>query len=159
MQIGSIARASFYFTFKDVTPEDDMKTFLETTYTKENHLKEIMDDQMITYICELPDEGEVGFAQLHLHEPKECVSDPDPIELQRIYVFPNFISFGIGKILMERCIKEAKDLGYKTMWLGVWEGNERAKKFYAKFGFEKVGEHIFQVGQDAQRDFIYQATL
>ena len=42
--------------------------------------------------------------------------------------------------------------GAKTLWLGVWEKNDRARAFYAKCGFADVGEHIFLFGTDPQTD-------
>jgi ribosomal protein S18 acetylase RimI-like enzyme len=40
------------------------------------------------------------------------------------------------------------------VWLGVWENNPRALAFYQKFGFNKVGHHVFQLGNDPQHDWI-----
>jgi len=40
------------------------------------------------------------------------------------------------------------------VWLGVWEHNPRAIAFYRKWGFEAVGEHVFVVGTDPQRDLV-----
>jgi ribosomal protein S18 acetylase RimI-like enzyme len=39
-------------------------------------------------------------------------------------------------------------------WLGVWERNARAIAFYRKFGFAEVGEHVFLLGKDPQRDVV-----
>ena len=45
------------------------------------------------------------------------------------------------------------------MWLGVWEENPRAIRFYQKQGFVEFGEHIFQLGDDAQRDVLMKKSL
>jgi ribosomal protein S18 acetylase RimI-like enzyme len=45
------------------------------------------------------------------------------------------------------------------MWLGVWEENPRAIRFYQKLGFVEFGEHIFQLGDDAQRDVLMKKKL
>jgi RimJ/RimL family protein N-acetyltransferase len=36
----------------------------------------------------------------------------------------------------------------------VWEHNPRAIAFYRKFGFVAVGDHIFPVDHDPQRDIL-----
>ena len=45
------------------------------------------------------------------------------------------------------------------MFLGVWEHNPRAQAFYRKWGFERVGEHVFQMGDDPQIDWWMVRTL
>ena len=55
---------------------------------------------------------------------------------------------------MCRVDEDADRVGTRTLWLGVWERNERAKAFYRKGGFVDVGAHVFMVGTDAQTDRI-----
>jgi ribosomal protein S18 acetylase RimI-like enzyme len=43
--------------------------------------------------------------------------------------------------------------GPRTLWIGVWENNLGAQRFYARHGFEKVGEHTFPVGRVVDREF------
>ena len=54
---------------------------------------------------------------------------------------------------------EAHSRGGRTLWLGVWERNERAKAFYQKNGFTDVGSHVYMVGTDAQTDRIFVRSL
>ena len=49
--------------------------------------------------------------------------------------------------------------GCDVVWLGVWERNPRAISFYRKVGFAEVGEHVFQLGSDPQRDVVMALTL
>jgi ribosomal protein S18 acetylase RimI-like enzyme len=60
---------------------------------------------------------------------------------------------------MEQAINIAIERGKKYVWLGVWEHNERAKKFYAKNGFYKIGQHSFFMGDDEQTDYIMRRNL
>ena len=55
---------------------------------------------------------------------------------------------------MRACLDEAQQAGHETIWLGVWERNERAKAFYHKNCFMDVGSHVFMLGTDAQTDRI-----
>jgi ribosomal protein S18 acetylase RimI-like enzyme len=47
----------------------------------------------------------------------------------------------------------------KTLWLGVWERNDRARAFYTKCGFVDAGEHIFLFGSDPQTDRVMVTAL
>jgi ribosomal protein S18 acetylase RimI-like enzyme len=76
------------------------------------------------------------------------------IEICRLYARTSFIGKGIGKALMEAAIAFALSQQKESIWLGVWEHNQRAIKFYTSFGFEKFGEHDFLLGDDVQRDWL-----
>jgi len=60
---------------------------------------------------------------------------------------------------MQACIGEAKRGGYKTLWLGVWEHNHRARAFYRKWNFHDVGTHVFHLGEDLQTDILMQRSI
>jgi ribosomal protein S18 acetylase RimI-like enzyme len=60
---------------------------------------------------------------------------------------------------MEACFDNARESGHKTVYLGVWENNHRAIAFYRKCGFEVVGSHVFQMGDEAQNDFLMERSL
>ena len=66
---------------------------------------------------------------------------------------------GAGAALMRELLRAARGAGHDTIWLGVWEQNYRAIAFYRKWGFETVGEHIFQVGDDPQNDILMSLRL
>ena len=66
----------------------------------------------------------------------------------------NLIMAKVLQALIHKCFAEFAAQGSDIVWLGVWEQNPRAISFYRKLGFTEVGEHIFQVGTDPQRDII-----
>ena len=45
------------------------------------------------------------------------------------------------------------------MWIGVEEQNKRAYRFYTKYGFKKVGTHVFMLGEDEQHDSVLVKNL
>ncbi len=65
----------------------------------------------------------------------------------------------IGKKLVENTIEIAKKNNQNYIWLGVWEKNLNAIKFYEKQGFEKYNTHVFQLGQDKQTDNLMKLIL
>jgi ribosomal protein S18 acetylase RimI-like enzyme len=60
---------------------------------------------------------------------------------------------------MEKALIYARENRYDWIWLGVWERNFNAQHFYAKWGFEKFGEHVFQMGDDPQIDWLLKKKL
>ena len=49
--------------------------------------------------------------------------------------------------------------GARALWLGVWEQNPRAIRFYRRLGFREVGDHVFVLGTDPQRDLVMVRSL
>ena len=100
-----------------------------------------------------------GYAHVKAGSTDEGVTGTHPIELVRIYTDPVRIGQGIGKALMTACLGVARQGGHDVLWLGVWENNHRAQAFYQRWGFEKVGTHVFQLGGDPQTDWIMQRPV
>jgi GNAT superfamily N-acetyltransferase len=75
-------------------------------------------------------------------------------EIQRLYVDAKWHGKGVAHALMDSLLDAAVAGGADAVWLGVWERNPRAISFYAKRGFSVVGEHVFVVGSDSQRDLV-----
>lgn len=77
------------------------------------------------------------------------------LEIERIYVRSAFKANGIGSTLMALAIQRAQEQQKEAIWLGVWEHNHPALRFYKKHGFSHHSEHIFYMGDDAQTDYIF----
>lgn len=102
----------------------------------------------------------VGFAQLNRTSTEPCIADsPKPVELQRLYVDTSFHGGGVGKLLIGGIEAIAKEEGYETLWLGVWEENFKAYGFYQRFGLVKCGFHDFKMGECVQRDWIMKKAI
>jgi ribosomal protein S18 acetylase RimI-like enzyme len=101
----------------------------------------------------------IAYAQLVANKKHAAVIGRRPIELKRFYVEKAFHGTAVASQLLrvseERAIAEGADV----VWLGVWERNPRAIRFYQKNGFREVGEHTFAVGSDVQRDLVMSRRL
>jgi diamine N-acetyltransferase len=115
--------------------------------------RELADPDIITLLADA-DRRSVGYAQLRRGPAPQCVTGEAPIELWRLYIEREWHGHGIAQALMRHIERLARRAGASTLWLGVWERNERAKAFYRKSGFIDVGSHVFMVGSDAQTDRI-----
>src|SRR3954469_24393017 len=149
---------TFNEAFADVNRPEDMEAYLGEAFAEEQVATE-MGDPLSTFLIAESDGSPVGYAKLYRGEVPDCVTGKHPIELARLYVVRNVYGLGVGNALMNGLINIARQEGYETMWLGVWEHNERAKAFYRKHGFTEVGSHIFQLGSDAQTDLVMERRL
>ena len=148
-----IARQTFYDTFTGTCTEADMQHFLEKHYNTEQLGKELLDEETFCFFVEI-DRAPVGY----LHFKEDYDSFPEikkwkALELKRIYVLKAFQGKGIAQKLMDFFLEFAGENKYEVVWLGVWEHNMRAQKFYGKYGFVNSGyTHDFPIGNTPQTD-------
>jgi diamine N-acetyltransferase len=156
--LAALAEATFRDAFSEVNTVEDMSLHCLTYYSEALQAAEIANPAMLTLLCE-HGARPVGFAQLRWGEaPKcivpKCIVAGAPGEIQRLYLVGDFHGKGVAQDLMQACLDGIALRRSDVVWLGVWERNLRAIAFYKKFGFVEVGEHIFTVGRDPQRDIL-----
>lgn len=156
--LADLARTTFYETFADTNNPNDMALHLERAYGVPQQTAELQDAGITTLLVE-HDGRAIAYAQLRDHHVPDCVTGAVPVELWRFYVERGWHGRGVAAALMERVKAEARKRGAQTLWLGVWERNDRARAFYAKCGFADAGEHIFLFGTDPQTDRVMTMTL
>lgn len=148
-----LAEASFRETYTAFNTAEDMDLHCRQNFGAEIQGAEIESDDQVTLLA-LGEDGLAGFAQLHLNSSHPDVTCHRSLELFRIYVLGLWQGAHVGHSLLRRTVDEALERSCDCVWLGVWEHNPKAMAFYRKEGFEVVGEHTFQLGSVAQRDFI-----
>ena len=151
--LAELAARTFHETFAAENRPEDMALHLARSYGTSQQESELTDPNIATLLVEI--DGELaGYAQLRTNMAPECVTGESPVELWRFYVDQPWHGRGVAQGLMRSVDAEAIRRGGRTLWLGVWERNERAKAFYHKSGFTDAGSQVFMVGTDAQTDRI-----
>jgi ribosomal protein S18 acetylase RimI-like enzyme len=154
----NISIETFYQTFADSNTAENMKAYLQSAYNEEKLYRELSNpNSSFFFVC--VDERVAGYLKLNEFAAQTDINDSDSLELERIYILRDFQGMGLGKDLLEHAISVANEGGKKYIWLGVWEHNERAKRFYQKNGFYRIGEHSFVVGDDVQIDYVMRKDL
>lgn len=120
---------------------------------------ELADPRSCFFVLETQQGLPIGFAKLRRHAPPRRMAERRAIEIQRLYLLQAHIGQGQGRLLMNHCLDWARNQGYRAVWLGVWERNQRALAFYRKIGFTQFGFHYFWFGSERQRDFWLQKQL
>lgn len=155
--IASFGAQTFQTAFGDQNTPEDMQAYLALNFSIPRVLSQL-NDPRAAFLLGFADERLVGYSMLSSAEVAEGVSGEDPIELVRIYVDSQQIGSGFGSKLLEASIRSAGEKGHDIIWLGVWERNLGAIKFYRRWGFAEVGWKQFQLGNDLQRDLIFQRS-
>jgi GNAT superfamily N-acetyltransferase len=151
--LAALGAQTFRETFESICTSQDLSEFLAAAYSDAIQRTELSDPSRPAIVLET-DGRPVGFAQLRLGHREPCVTGSRPVELQRIYVLREAHGSGFGAALMEASVAQARAWGADVLWLGVWEHNDRALAFYARHGFREAGDHVFQIGQQVDRDLI-----
>ena len=156
--LAELGAATFHQTFAADNTSEDMAAYLAKHFSVAQQTTELAHPASTFLIAEV-DRQAAGYAKLHAGEPPQSIEGARPVELVRLYVSQEWLGRGVGEALMRACMDEAKRAGHETIWLGVWERNARAQAFYHKWDFRAVGEHIFQLGSDSQRDILMERAL
>ena len=156
--IGKLAAQTFTETFEWYNTAENMRDYNESHFATHQILAEIEDKNAIMYVAIINDEI-IGYAKLKSSITPEELGNSTSIEIERLYVKKEFHDKKVGLALMNICLEKAKEKKADVIWLGVWEQNPKAINFYTKVGFEKFGQHIFQLGDDAQTDYLLKMDL
>lgn len=141
----------FEETFGADNRPQDVAMYLAETYGTVHQARELADPD-VSYLVAEVDGGMAGYALVRRGAAPACVGSPLPLEIVRFYVDRPFHGSGVSRQLMDACIAGAARAGATALWLGVWERNARAIRFYEKCGFRGVGFTTFVLGTDAQTD-------
>jgi ribosomal protein S18 acetylase RimI-like enzyme len=157
-QLQKIGRETFQETFSAGNTEENMKRYLEESFSKEKMTAELNDLNSEFYFATISNEV-IGFLKLNFGQSQTELKDDNALEIERIYVLKEFHGKKVGQILYDKAIETAKQKNVDYVWLGVWEENPRAICFYKKNGFVEFDKHIFKLGDDEQTDVMMKLKL
>ena len=157
--IADLSRETFYHAFAPFNTKEDMDKFMNEVFTREKLMAELDMPGNIFLLAYAGDDigGYVRMRDKNI--PEVSLGTDNIIEIARIYTVASEIAKGIGTALMKECISIAKEKQRNYIWLGVWEMNDRAIRFYKRVGFKKFGAHEFVLGSDVQTDWLMMLEL
>lgn len=148
-----LGRKTFEESFSiDNTPAN-MEAYLDQSFNTDKLTNELAESGSQYFIAEEGSEP-VGYARVRTNDEVKDHLVESALELQRIYVDGAHQGKKVGVALMNVCLDYARQHDFHWLWLGVWERNFKAQHFYRHWGFEKFGEHVFQMGDDPQTDWL-----
>ena len=152
-RLSVLAARTFTETFGHLYPDEDLQAFLLEAYAVERARIVLAHPDYALWLVE--DDGRaVGHAAAGpCGLPHAQVAQGDG-ELKRLYLLRDYQNGGWGSRLFDAALEWLLRHGPRTLWVGVWSENFGAQRFYARHGFEQVGEYEFPVGRVRDREFI-----
>ena len=83
----------------------------------------------------------------------------NPIELGQLYALPTHTGHGIGAQLMDWALDHARGAGNDAVLLSVYAENFGAQRFYRRYGFAKIADITFKVGDHYDPEYLYELKL
>ncbi|OYY91182.1 MAG: GNAT family N-acetyltransferase [Sphingomonas sp. 28-66-16] len=154
--LAALGRESFSETFAHLYDPADLALFLET-HSVDRWAAQLADPAFAVRVVEV-DGRLVAFVKLG---PPSLPFTPQgrPIELRQFYILKPWQGSGLAAALMDWALAEARGRGADEMYLSVFVDNHRARRFYARYGFEFVQTYAFMVGNHADEDHILRLAL
>ena len=153
-----LAQTSFVQAFTEGNKPENVQAYLSQAFTSVQLEKEWRNPASTFLLASL--EGRlVGYTKVNLAAAQTDVQDPDSLEVARLYTLEEVWGKGVGQFLLNAALDFAKEKGKTFVWLGVWEHNARAMRFYEKNGFKAFGSHPFPFGDEIQNDWLMRVEV
>ncbi len=158
IDLQSISILTFCQAFEQFNTVDDMQLYLENCLSIEQLNKE-METEVSSFFLAKIDGETIGYLKLNVGISDQNDLEGQGLEIERIYVVEEYHGTGIGQELYIFAEEKATEIRATHLWLGVWEHNPRAIRFYKKLGFEPFGKQKFILGKDIQTDILMRLAL
>ena len=157
--LSAISRETFVETFGHLYKPEDMAWHLDFAYAPGKYRDALDEQGAAAWLLE----DEAGDAKGYAFAgpcglPHEDVQAGD-LELKRLYLRRTVQNGGWGARLFLEAEDWMRRNGPAAIWIGVWSGNDGAQRFYARHGYEKVGEYLYPVGEARDLEFIFRKVL
>ncbi|MCU0357301.1 MAG: GNAT family N-acetyltransferase [Cyclobacteriaceae bacterium] len=158
IDLQAIGRLTFYETFADDNTEINMRQYLEDRFSIDKLIREWNAAGSEFYFAKL-NNSIIGYLKINTGASQNELKESNALEIERIYVLRDFYGSGAGQALLDYAIQLAVHKHVDFVWLGVWERNHRAIRFYEKNGFVTFDQHTFKLGDDVQNDLLMKRDL
>jgi ribosomal protein S18 acetylase RimI-like enzyme len=152
--MAELGAGTFVETFGHLYPPQDLQTFLAKNHTADSWTSTLADPKRAIFLAELPSGRKIGFICVGTCKLPVQALEATAGEIQQLYVFADFHNLRLGTRLMDVGLEWLASQGRSPLYIGVWSENYGAQRFYARYGFSKVGEYGFPVGDTVDREFI-----
>ncbi len=145
--LAEFLKTSFVHAYSGVHSRENIESYCTENYTLKRQREVLSNPDYNIYFARKTGKA-VGVLVIHHHA---CPLRPTlkSSELKQLYLLESEFGSGLGKNLIERSFEIVRDHGQDWIWLCVSDRNHRAKRFYEKYKFKRIGEGpILNVGTD-----------
>lgn len=155
--LAALGRASFIDAFGDLYRPEDLAAFLAETHDEAAVAAEIGGGQCRHRLAFAEDGALLAYCKLRHPSKLAAISTAtDPLELAQLYCASAATGQGLGAALMDWALAEAAAGGHDAIHLSVYSDNHGAQRFYARYGFAWAADTTFRVGEQLDREFLFE---
>jgi ribosomal protein S18 acetylase RimI-like enzyme len=152
-QLALLGRDVFRTTYAATAPLADMEAHLEECFGEAAVARDIARKAVKYFMAESGEQG-AGFVKLQGGANYELMPDAKALEVQQLYVSPQFQRRGVGRLLMDAAIVYAQQWAASGIVLSVWSEADWATSFYAGYGFRSLGTVPYRLGSAEYVDWL-----
>lgn len=158
--LARMARETFLDTYQEIARKDqeNMNLYLAEALSDQK-IASLLENPQNTFLLAEKQQELLGYVKLVRGFHYDNRSDPSFINLEKIYLRRHAQSQGIGQRFMHHSLDIAAREGFSWIWLGVWDVNQSAIRFYERFGFAHCGVHHFKMGEHIYEDLLFKKKL
>ena len=142
--LAKIGRRSLLESHGHSAPTEIMHAYVDEKFTEDAIAQELSDAANLFHII-YHNGKPAGYSKTICNQPLDQFPQQRLTKLERLYLLSEFYDLKLGHQLLQYNIDLSKQLGEDGMWLYVWKENERAMRFYGKWGFQIVGDGWFRL--------------
>jgi ribosomal protein S18 acetylase RimI-like enzyme len=155
--LAELARDTFVETFGSLYSAEDLDAFLSAYKTPVWMARALADADKRIHVA-VEDDRLIGYCIVAFTSSLDYdLAGKKVVELSQLYLPNAYQGKGIAKALMDWALEQARDAD--EMILSVWSGNERAQRFYQKYGFAWIADTVFMVGAHRDEEFLYRKQM
>lgn len=158
--LSALAIASFNAKFAHLYSTENLTAFLTENLSEPAITAELVNPGRVYRLAEGDDGALLGYAKIGL-----TCGFPDHargsrvMELKQLYTAPEATGKGIGGALMDWAMDQFAARAADEAQLSVYAHNEGAHRFYRRYGFDKVADITFKVGDQLDPEFLFAQML
>lgn len=154
-----IGYSTFYDAFgPPVNSEENIQNYLQEKFTLKQINEELSNPNSDFYFAKIENKV-VGYLKLNIDSAQTEHVEGNGLEIERIYVIKEYQGKKIGQYLLQKSLEIARQRSNDFIWLGVWDQNTAAIKFYERHNFIAFNKHQFMLGTDIQTDIMMKYEL
>ena len=138
---------TFRQAYSDVHSAANIEQYCAATFTMPRALATLSDENTVCSFYYRNDKP-IGYYVV-IHQECPLAQTGKSSELKQIYILADAYGSGVGRALFEDSCEVVRSTNRHSIWLAVSDLNQRARSFYDKAGFQRLGAGpIFEVGTD-----------
>jgi len=151
--LSALGGQTFSQSFGHMYKADDLNAFLRDKHSPENYRTVLTDPAYGVCVARDAKGDAIGFAVAGPCDLPAPDMPDNSGELIRFYILEEFQGMGLGQQILNKVLGWLEE-NFDQIYLSVYAGNDGAQRIYARYGFEKVCEYSYMVGNQADPEFI-----